>query len=1134
MSASLAIVSGSVLFALSWLEHTRSLRPSTVLLVYLFFSTVFDIVRSRTYWLSEIPVGLQTSFTISTLAKFVLIIVESVETAAPTLHTGRNNPEMVSSVFNRVTFFWLGPLFWIGVRRQLHPHDLFDLDSSLSTETSSDAFLLAWKDVAHRHTSRVSARALFKVLKWRILATMAPRLVLVLCTISSPLLLEKLLAYLQSDFRGSSPDALGNGLILAFAVVYLGIAVSTSVYWYSHFRVITIVRASLVSAISRKAGTVDISLLSDPSASLTLMSSDVERISEGLRTAHELWANLIQVGVATYLLKLQVGFACVVPIVLALGSAAMSLWISNLANLRQKHWMEAIQSRIGLSSSTLLSTKGVKMRGLDRTLRSIIGRFRRIELIQANRFRFLGIWTVMFGYIPELISPALTFLVVMVYADEHGGKPLDATTAFTSLSLIQVLAQPLNMSLQNLPFLVATFGCLNRIDGFLASEDWADGRIYNGKGSDTLSSSIEALPATVQEKPAQPPSSHRGEQNCDAIIQIKEASIGYSSEKDTLTGIDVEIPEGKLTFVIGPVASGKSTLCKAIIGELKPRVGAVNIHRAHSQDVSISYCSQAPFIRNGTVRDNIVMYSGSDPVWYDRVLEACALTGRLSALPNGDGTVVGSDGARLSGGQKQKVSIARALFARNHIMVCDDVLSGLDSLSAWHVFQSVFGKQGLASEIGITVIFATHTIRFLPYADHLVVLDSDGRVSGTGSFDELQVSSDYVKGLSAYASDDADDTDDTDLAEPDGSARESQTIASGEEDADPHAVPKLNGELATYSFYFKTMRAWTLVALSGLALVIAGFYSVPPYWLKIWTDHDELHSKQYYYWGVYTCFLCTALAALCVFEYISLMIAATQAGNELHDRILQTALEASWSILSRIDTSTIVNRLSQDLILIDGELPLGLQNLILSALLALGQAILITVASPFVAISFPVIIAVLFVVQRFYLRTSRQLRFLDLEAKSPLYKHFTEILNGSSTIRSFLWTGHFFNESLQLLESSQRPVYLLNMAQRWLTFVLDSIVALITIIIVTVAVMTSTKSGSTGVALTQVMSTSLILRTIILTWTRVETSLGAVSRIKSFAENTPSEHHENENRPLPLSWPEAGRIEFHDFTAIYT
>ena len=1084
---------------------------------------LFDTIRVRTYWLLDASISLQTSFTISTVLKAAILVLESAEkkSIVPS-PIGSTTPEAVSGVFNTLTFFWLNPLLWLGAKRYLLPSDLYDLDSDLSTEKAATEFAQARKEISERCKSARSLRALFQVLGWKVLATIPPRIVLLVLTVCSPLLLGELLSYLESGTHGPG-SALGYGMILAFALLYLGIAVSTGCYWYNHFRVITLVRASLVSAINSKASAVNTSLMQDPQAILTLMSSDVERISEGLRTAHELWANLIQVGVATYLLQRQVGIACLIPVLLAFISAAIALWVSHLANLRQKEWMHVLQSRIGATSSTLLSMKGVKMRGLENKLYSVLSSFRDSELGKANHFRFLGVWTVLFGYVPELLSPALTFLVVIVRGGGNAER-LDATTAFTSLSLIQVLAQPLNLSLQNLPFLVGTFGCLGRIDEFLALDDWVDKRVYGGNSADPIHFT-EKSSQQLEKSPYLPNPQSLGP--CLNIIEIENASFSYGDQENTLTNITVHIPNGKLVCLIGPVASGKSTLCKAILGELMPKQGSIQI-RTDTENVLISYCGQDPFIRNRTIKENIIMYSEWDPVWYRTVIEACGMTNESSALSGGDSTIAGSDGSRLSGGQKQKISVARALYARNRIMVCDDVLSGLDSLSAWHLFQNVFGSEGLTKKLGITVVFATHAVRFLPYTDHLIVLDSRGTVSDTGPFDALRFSSAYVKTLTTY------NTEDQATLSEKEQTNSSAAVGVEEADTDQSVSADLQSDFSTYSFYFKTMKYWTLITLIILAITIAGFYVVPSYWLKVWTQGALGNTTQYSYWAVYTCFLCSALFSLPIFEYFSLVHAATQSGIALHDRILRSALNAPWSLYSRMDVGSITNRFSQDLQLIDGELPLGLQNLILSLLLALGQAILITVAAPYVGISIPAVIIVLAIVQRFHLRTSRQLRLLDIEAKSPLYTHFTESLKGASTIRAFSWTAKSIRECLELLDVSQKPAYLLNMVQRWLTFVLDMIVALITIIIVTIAVELQSTSQSTGVALTQVMSTSLILRTVIITWTRVEQSLGAVSRIQNFSRSTPSEHEALECADVPLLWPKSGRIEFKNLTAIYT
>jgi ATP-binding cassette, subfamily C (CFTR/MRP), member 1 len=142
-------------------------------------------------------------------------------------------------------------------------------------------------------------------------------------------------------------------------------------------------------------------------------------------------------------------------------------------------------------------------------------------------------------------------------------------------------------------------------------------------------------------------------------------------------------------------------------------------------------------------------------------------------------------------------------------------------------------------------------------------------------------------------------------------------------------------------------------------------------------------------------------------------------------------------------------------------------------------------------------------------------------------------LSGLCTIRAFGWVNESLELNRQLLDSSQNPNYLLYMIQRWLTFVLDIIVAIVAVIVVALAVKLRGSSGFAGVALTQVMFLNLTLREIILTWTDVETSIGSVSRVKIFGENTESEHLHGEVNQPPEDWPLNGRIEFRSIVASY-
>ena len=174
--------------------------------------------------------------------------------------------------------------------------------------------------------------------------------------------------------------------------------------------------------------------------------------------------------------------------------------------------------------------------------------------------------------------------------------------------------------------------------------------------------------------------------------------------------------------------------------------------------------------------------------------------------------------------------------------------------------------------------------------------------------------------------------------------------------------------------------------------------------------------------------------------------------------------------------------------------------------------------------------------QKFYLRTSRQLRLLDLEAKSPLYTHFTETLEGLQTIRAFNWQAAFERKNTRLLDMSQRPYYLLYCIQRWLNLVLDLMVAALAVILIAFAVQLSdtTSGAAIGVALVNILGFSQSLSLLIDRYTTLETSLGAIARIKNFEDSTTQEHLPQERDSPPDDWPLRGSVEFRGITASYS
>lgn len=201
----------------------------------------------------------------------------------------------------------------------------------------------------------------------------------------------------------------------------------------------------------------------------------------------------------------------------------------------------------------------------------------------------------------------------------------------------------------------------------------------------------------------------------------------------------------------------------------------------------------------------------------------------------------------------------------------------------------------------------------------------------------------------------------------------------------------------------------------------------------------------------------------------------------------------------------------------------------------IAELIVIVTASKYIGIAIPFCIIAVFVVQKFYLRTSRQLRILDIESKSHLFTHFLDLLNGLPTIRAFGWEQRHLERALDALNTSQKPFYLLFSVQRWLNLVLDMIVGIIAIILVTIAIQTREKvdPAMIGLALVNLVGFSQMLKQLITNWTLLETSAGAVSRIRCFTATVEPENTPYECQQPPANWPSQGEIIFADACASY-
>ncbi|QKX60884.1 uncharacterized protein TRUGW13939_08030 [Talaromyces rugulosus] len=1115
-SSAVTVASAFFMIALSYLEHFRSPRPAIILNAYLFITILLDIAQTRTLWLASASfdeITYSRLFTTAVVVKTLLIILESQQkTRWLRWDTKEHSPEETSGLYSLGAFAWLNKLFLMGYKRTLTLDDLYPLDQAMASNilhTKFANFILK----GPRNRKNGLAMSTAKALAIPLLLPVGPRIALSAFQFCQPFLINSITSYLQIPPEQSSRND-GYGLIGAAALIYTGIAISGAIYWYLQERAVYMVRGLLAGAVYRKTLEAKLSA-ADDSAALTLMSADVERIIQGLLNIHELWADMIEVALASWLLSRQIGASFVAPLIVVGCCVVLTAFLTRFAGPRQKTWMERIQKRVGLTSNVIGEMKHFKIAGLVGPVEEAIQQMRVDELKAGARFRMILTWSIIIGYTPMCISPVVTFA--------FAARTLNTTTIFTSMSYLLLLSNPLAILFQMVPGFNAALTCLTRIQMFLESDSRADFRkseFMRSKERMVTDHSTAVHPASA--------------------MSISRGNFGWEEDKLALQDINLDIPASQLTIVVGPIASGKSTLCKVILGEAPFAQGEVTMGLGWLSG-KVGFCDQTPYLSNTTIRQNIVGFSAFDEERYHEVLEASMLLQDLAVLPSGDLTNVGSKGLTLSGGQKSRVCIARALYLDSRFLVFDDIFSGLDADTEEQVFRAVFSPTGLLRRRNATAVLCTHSVKHLPSADHIVALGSDGRIVEQGPFLELLTNdSGYVYSLGVKESSSEKSDDDITLASSNSPIIPQKRLAVVEAETaalTPKEEPeRALGDSTVFRHYFARVNMWITMAMIICSIGWGFFNNFNVIWLKFWSQDVESanpgHSTPFYL-GLYAFFQITSLICLFV-DCLAVLVATTRiAGARIHKEALATVINAPLRFFTTTDTGVVTNHFSQDMTLIDGSLPMSFLNTSVIIATCIGVAAVIATSSQFLIITYPFLAALLWGIQKFYLRTSRQIRLLDLEAKSPLYAHFIDTIKGLATFRAFGWAEDGIALNNSFLDTSQRPAYLLAMIQRWLGFTLQLVVAGLAVVFVTLATQLRSNSAFTGASLITLMSFGDQLTLLVQQYTLLETSIGAVSRLKNFSEKVESENLAEEDVVPPREWPLKGGIEIHGVSASY-
>lgn len=716
--------------------------------------------------------------------------------------------------------------------------------------------------------------------------------------------------------------------------------------------------------------------------------------------------------------------------------------------------------------------------------------------------------------IAELMTPVLVVAATIFWT--RRSDPVSPSQLFTVLALVILVTNPLYYLIHSLSSWTTGFACLSRIQDYLVLPEPEDLRQFALPDTNEKSDSTgQVTKMSSMEKDSKDISTVSD----DFIVKMVNVSVAAAKEGSIFADLSVTIAPGKITMLFGPVGCGKSTFLKLLIGEARPASGTITLATR-----SIAYCSQVPWIQSDTIQNNILGGRELNPVLYRKVIYACALDVDLDRLPDGDQTLAGSDGGNLSGGQKQRISVARAFYSEAKLIILDDVLSALDAETSKALRSRLLSNRDSTALCGnSTIIMTTSSKAHLASADTCYEMSQDGKLHlSTGHKKDIP---DEEAGPLEVAQGKDDKKDDTELP----------AVTEMVHDTMREALSNARyGDFSLYKHFLKPPGPWRVATWLLVYLGAAIFDRFPPIFVRIWLDYDP-QNKLYFIGYALLAATSPVFYFLSPTTFYNLVIVPTSFA--LHRELLEATAFATFEFLAQEDPGSILNRFSQDMASATQQLPLTITPVVWGVCSVIIDVVVIFSGANYSLPIIPAFFAFIFCVQHFYLRTSRQVRIIELDSTKTLIGHFTETDTGISHIRAFQRQSDFAGRLHGKLDESLKPYHLILAIQQWLGSVMNFTTAGMAVAVVSLALnfRQSTSGTAMGLALLSLISFSDFAGITVKFFVAMENNFGSVARIKAFSRDTPREvdDSDGEAAALPEKWPGSGKVEFHGVSAAY-
>lgn len=1073
-------------------------------------------------------------------------------------------PFLKTNPLSEALFLWLNPILRVGYKRTLTPNDLYALDGKNSITETFPLFehhlnAILEKDRANakkenpeltdqellerEYPKNAIIIALFKTFKWRYIAANVVKTLGDIALVLNPLISKALINHVEKKmYFPDTPNGQGIGYALGVSFMLLANGLLTNHFLHLSITVGAHCKGILTTAILNKSFKANAKSRHEFSsgAVTSLMATDLARIDLAIGFQPFAITVPIPVAVSIALLIVNIGVSALAGIGVFLIAIVM---ISGLARSLLKMRREANQytdGRISYMREILQNMKIIKFYSWEDAYENSVIKERTSEMKIILKMQSIRNFLLAFALsLPSLIS-MIAFLVL--YGVSNNRSPADI---FPSISLFAVLAQQTMM----LPMALATGADakigLERLRQYLQSGNNSEANAnheFPGDQDIILPDdvAIEVNNATFIWEKFEDAEDEEGSAKESDISSVESISDGKTEKTDLGSGgdesytknvfegfrdISLTVKKNEFVIITGPIGSGKSSLLVALAGFMTKTTGTLAVN------APLLLCGQ-PWVQNATVRDNILFGLDYDEHHYREVIRVCALEDDLAMFTAGDQTEIGERGITLSGGQKARINLARAVYSNKEIMLFDDILSAVDARVGKLIVDECLNKY-LADK---TRVLATHQLSLIEAADRVIYLNGDGTIN-IGTVDELlQASEGFVK-LMEFSKNSEEDEEVVQVEEEDEVKLQHAVTV---QDYDAHAgvlvedeERAVNGiEWSVYKDYLREGQGVLgrfavplIILLVVLDTYTAIFVNV---WLSFWISKKFPDRSDGWYIGIYVMFVILSILTV-VLEFIIMGYFSATASKSLNLNAMKRVLHTPMHFLDVTPMGRILNRFTKDTDVLDNEIGEQLRMFVHPTAFVFGVIILCIIYFPWFAIAVPPLVVTFTIITNFYQASSREIKRLEAVQRSLVYNNFNEVLNGLPTLKAYNATSRFMEKNNKLIDLMNEAYLLVIANQRWISIHLDMVSCSLVLIVSMLSVFRvfNVNAASVGLVVTNVLNLGGLMSLIMRAYTTVENEMNSVERLCFYANSLEQEgpYRINETVPRP-TWPETGAIEF--------